>query len=59
MVVHEKIYFEACINNQYICHKHYIVQLYFILRRAELHWNFPVYLRMALILTDFPTGSRS
>ena len=34
MVVNEKIYFEAYTNRQYTEH------LYFILGRAELHWNF-------------------
>ena len=31
MVVYEKIYFEAYTNDQYICHKNNIEQLYFIL----------------------------
>ena len=40
MVAYEKIYFEAYTNDQYISHKNNIAQLYFILGRAELHWNF-------------------
>ena len=40
MVVYEKIYFKAYTNNQYISDKNDIVQLYFILGRAELLWNF-------------------
>ena len=57
MVVYEKIYFKAYTNDLYISYKNNIAQLYFILGRAKLCWNFPVYLRMALIFTDFPTGS--
>ena len=40
MVVDEKIYFEAYTNDQYIWHKNNIAQLCFILRTAELCWNF-------------------
>ena len=40
MVVYEKIYFEAYINNQYIWHKNNVAQLYFILGRAEQYRNF-------------------
>ena len=40
MVVYEKIYFKAYTNNQYIPDKNDIVQLYLILGRAELLWNF-------------------
>ena len=40
MVVYEKIYFEAHTNDQYIGHKNNIAQLYFILAKVELHWNF-------------------
>ena len=40
MVVYEKIYFKAYINDLYISHKNNIAQLYFILGRAELGWNF-------------------
>ena len=37
MVGYEKICFEAYTNDQYIWHKNSIVQLYFILGRAELY----------------------
>ena len=40
MVVYEKIYFAAYTNDLYISYKNNIAQLYFILGRAELHWNF-------------------
>ena len=40
MVVYEKIYFDIYTNDQYIWHKNNIAQLYFILGRAELRWNF-------------------
>ena len=40
MVVYEKIYFKAYTNDLYISHKNNIAQLYFILGRAELRWNF-------------------
>ena len=40
MVVYEKKYFEAYRNDQYIWHKNNITQLYFILGRAKLCWNF-------------------
>ena len=40
MVVYQKIYFKAYTNDLYISHKNNIVQLYFILGRAELCWNF-------------------
>ena len=40
MVVYDKIYFEAYRNGQYIWNKNNIAQLYFILGRAKLHWNF-------------------
>ena len=57
MMDYEKIYFKAYTNDLYISYKNNIAQLYFILGRAELLGTFPVYLRMALIFTDFPTGS--
>ena len=38
-MVHEKIYLEVEINNQYICLRNNIELLYFILGRAELRWN--------------------
>ena len=40
MVIYEKIHFKAHINDLYISHKNNIAQLYFILGRAELRWNF-------------------
>ena len=40
MVVYEKIYFKAYTNDLYISYKNNISQFYFILGRAELHWNF-------------------
>ena len=40
MVVYQKIYFKAYTNDLYISHKNNIAQLYFILGRAELCWNF-------------------
>ena len=48
-------------KNEYICLKNNIVHLYLILGRADLHWKFlsTPFWRMAVILTDFPTGSRS
>ena len=54
MVVYEKIYFEAYRNNQYIWHKNNIAQLYFILGRAELRWNFSSWLRDAPDIYRFP-----
>ena len=40
-----KIYFKAYKYDLYISHKNNIAQLYFILGRAELHWNFPSILK--------------
>ena len=40
MVVYQKMYFKAYTNDLHISHKYDIAQLYFILGRAELHWNF-------------------
>ena len=40
MVVYEKKYFKAYTNDLYISCKNNIAQLYFILGRAELLWNF-------------------
>ena len=54
MVAYEKIYFEAYTNDQYISHKNNIAQLYFILGRAELHWNFSSWLRDASDIHRFP-----
>ena len=55
MVVYEKVYFEAYTNDQYIWHKNNIAQLYFILGRAELCWNFSCWLRDASDIHRFPT----
>ena len=52
MVVYEKIYFKAYTNDLYIWHKNNIVQLYLILGRAELRWNF------SSILKDGPDIDR-
>ena len=40
MVVYEKISFDAYTNNQYICLKNNIGELYFILVRADKRWHF-------------------
>ena len=40
MVVYEKIYFKAYTNDLCITYKNNIAQLYFIVGRAELRWNF-------------------
>ena len=40
MVVYEKMYFKAYTNDLYISHKNNFAQLYFILGRAKLCWNF-------------------
>ena len=55
MVVYEKIYFEAYTNDQYIAHKNNNAQLYFILGKAELRWNFSSWLRDASDIYRFPT----
>ena len=54
-VCYEKIYLEVYINNQYICVKNNTAHLYFILGRAELHWNFSSLLRDATNIHRFPT----
>ena len=54
MVVYEKIYFEAYTNDQYIWHKNNIAQLYFILGRAELRWNFSSWLKDASDIYRLP-----
>ena len=54
MVVYEKIYFEAYTNDQYIWHKNNIAQLYFILGRAELCWNFSSEPKDAPDINRFP-----
>ena len=54
MVVYERIYFEAYRNDQYIWHKNNIAQLYFILGRVELCWNFSSWLKDAPDIYRFP-----
>ena len=54
MLVYEKIYFEAYTNDQYIWHKNNIAQLYFLLGRLKLHWNFSSWLRDAPDIYRFP-----
>ena len=58
MSFYEKIYLEGFTNNKYIRHKYNTVQLYFILGRADLCWNFSS-IPLALIFAQFPTGSGS
>ena len=53
MVVSQKLYLEAYVNNQYICLKNNSAQLYFILGKAELCLNFSSLLCDALIFIDF------
>ena len=45
MAVYDKICCKAYTNDQYISHKNNIVQLYFILGTAELHWIFSTVLK--------------
>ena len=40
MVVYEIIYFKAYTNDQFMCHKNNIAQLYFMLETAKLLENF-------------------
>ena len=40
MMSYERIYLEVYINNQYIWLKNNTTQLYFILGRADLYWDF-------------------
>ena len=54
MVVYEKKYIEAYTNHQYIWHKNNIAQLYFILGRVELHWNFASWFRDAPDIDRLP-----
>ena len=54
MVVYEKIYFEAYTLGQYIWHKNYIAQLYFMLGRAKLHLKFFSWFRDAPDIYRFP-----
>ena len=53
MVVYEKIYLKAYINNQNIWLKNNTAQIYFILGRASFHWNFSSLLRNATENQDF------
>ena len=53
-VVYETIYFEAHTNDWYIWHINNIVQLYFIIGRAEQHWKFSSWLRDAPDIYRFP-----
>ena len=57
--LNEKIVFEAEIIREYICLK--IVLHNYISYKADLTYigSFPMYLRIDLIFTDFPTGSGS
>ena len=55
MVVYEKIYCEVYTNDPYIWHKNNIEQLYFILARAKLCWNFSSWLRDVSDIHWFPT----
>ena len=57
-MIYDKIYLKACINNQYICLKNNTAQLYFILGRAELCFNFSHLLRDAPIIHRFQTVQR-
>ena len=60
MVVYEIIYFEAYTNDQYMCHKNNIAQLYFMLKTAKLLENFSSTPKDGSdIHTDFPPGSES
>ena len=54
MVVYETIYFEAHTNDWYIWHINNIVQLYFIIGRAEQHWKFSSWHRDAPDIYRFP-----
>ena len=42
IAVYEKIYFEAYINNQCIWYKNKTAQLYFMLEKIKLCWNFSI-----------------
>ena len=53
MVVYEKIYFKTYTNDLYISDKNNTAQLYFILGRAELHWNFTSILKDAFDIYRF------
>ena len=56
MVVYEKIYFKAYTSDQYISDKNNIVQLYFILGRHELCWNFSCILKDGFDIHRFSNG---
>ena len=51
---YEKIYFEAYTNDKHIWHKNNIAQLYFILGRAKLCWNFSIVPKNAPDIHIFP-----
>ena len=51
-MVFEKVYLEA--TKKYICLKNNTAHLYFILRRAVLHWNLSNLLRDASDIHRFP-----
>ena len=55
VVIYEKIYSEAYINNQYIWLKNSTAELYFIFGRASLGWNFSSLLRDATNIHRLPT----
>ena len=55
MVVYEKIYFKAYTKDHTTSCKNNIAQLYFILGRAELRWNFSSWLKDAPDIYRFPT----
>ena len=54
MMIYEKKYFEAYTYHHYNWHKNNIAQLYFILGRAELCWNFSSWLRNVPDIYSFP-----
>ena len=58
MMVNEKRYLEWYCKIQAICLQNDIAEIYFIIDRSDLHISFTVYLRMAEIFTDSPTGSQ-
>ena len=55
MVVYEKMYLKAHLNNQCSWLKNNTTQLYFILGRANLSWNFSSLLRGVPDVHRFPT----
>ena len=56
MVVYDRIYLGTYINKEYICLKTNTTQLYLILGRANLHWNFSSLFRDDTDIQSFPTG---